>query len=159
MNAEIRLGIGDGAVVRDPAAVLTAPGLGSCVAVMLYSETPKVGAMAHILLPTAPTEPPFSFKYADTAVAMLLKQFEKAGADPRRAAIKLAGGAQMFKVAANGPLNIGRRNLEVISAVFQELRLRITAQDVGGSVGRTVTLTMSTGRTVVRVAGGKEYEI
>lgn len=146
-------------VTREPVAVLTAPGLGSCVALVLHDVRLAIGAMAHIMLPSATGVGGSPFRFADTAVPLLIGQFEQSGASIRTATIKMAGGAQMFRMASSGVLNIGARNLEAIMAILAGLGLTVQAQDVGGNVGRTVTLEVRTGRTTVRVAGGTEREL
>lgn len=155
----VRVGMGEGVVTREPAVNLTAAGLGSCVAVIFYDSRPTAGAMAHIMLPHSSGQGGNPFKYADSAIPLLLRQFEQAGGNPRVAAVKIAGGAQMFRVAEGSPLNIGRRNVEAVHAVLRQLGLRVQSEETGGSVGRTVCLEIRTGRTTVRFAGGQEREL
>lgn len=155
----LRVGMGEGVVTREPAVVLTAPGLGSCVALVLCEARLLVGAMAHIMLPSTTGVGGSPYRFADAAVPLLVRQFEQSGANLRRASVKMAGGAQMFRTAGSGVLNIGTRNLEAIVAILTGLGITVQAQDVGGNVGRTVTLEVRTGRTTVRIAGGEEREL
>ncbi len=155
----IRVGMGEGAVTRRPDAVLVAPGLGSCVAVVLHSPRPLLGGMAHVMLPRAFGGTFGPFKFADTAVPALLRTFEDAGASPHGIAVWLVGGAAMFGLADSSPLNVGERNVRAVRAQLQARGLRVRGEAVGGSVSRTVSLYVGAGRVVVRTAGGEELEL
>jgi chemotaxis protein CheD len=155
----IRVGMGEGAVTRRPDAVLVAPGLGSCVAVVLHSARPLVGGMAHVMLPRAFGGSFGPYRFADTAVAALLRAFEDAGAEVERIAVRLVGGAAMFELPPDSPLNVGERNLRAVRDQLRARGLRVRAEAVGGSVSRTVSLYVGTGRVVVRTAGGEETEL
>jgi chemotaxis protein CheD len=155
----IRVGLGEGVVERDSQAVLVAGGLGSCVVVVLHSPRPPVGAMAHVMLPRAFGSHAAPFKFADTAVPALLESFRRAGGDPTCAVVWIAGGAGMFGIAPGSVLNLGARNVEAVREALRRQGLRPHAEDVGGSVSRTATLHVGTGRFVVRTADGKEKEL
>ncbi|MDR5708873.1 MAG: chemotaxis protein CheD [Armatimonadota bacterium] len=155
----IRVGMGEGVVERDAQAVLVAGGLGSCVAVVLHSPRPLVGAMAHVMLPQAFGLNAVPFKFADTAVPALLESFRQAGGDPAFAVVWIVGGAGMFGIAPGNVLNLGARNVEAVREALHRQGLRPHAEDVGGSVSRTVSLHVGTGRLVVRTAGGAEREL
>ena len=49
-------------------------GLGSCIGLTFYDDTVKVGAMVHIMLPDSAGRTERPGKYADTAIALLLKR-------------------------------------------------------------------------------------
>jgi chemotaxis protein CheD len=129
-------------------------GLGSCIGLCLFDPTSQIGGMAHVMLPEAfPDRPGDKLgKFADTAVPELLAQLEKAGANPMRLVCAIAGGAQVFKFGAEGTnrLEIGRRNTEAVLAHLKKRGITPKAQDVGGSLGRTMTMTMETGIVAVR---------
>ncbi len=154
-----RIGMGEGVIVSEPSAVLMAPGLGSCVAVALYSPGPLAGAMAHIMLPQTFGDGVAAFKFADAAVPLLIRRFEQTGANIRTAVIKIAGGARMFRLNGQSTLDVGTRTTDAVLAIFDRLGLRVHARDIGGNMGRTVTLEVRTGRMTVRVAGGAEREL
>ncbi len=155
----IRVGMGEGAVARRPEAVLVAAGLGSCVAVVVHTAKPLMGGMAHVMLPRAFGDGLSPFKFADSAVPALLRAFEDAGADLGAAAVHLVGGAAMLGLAPDSPLNVGARNLRAVRDQLRALGVRVRAEAVGGSVSRTVSLYVGTGRVVVRTAGGEEQEL
>lgn len=155
----IRVGMGEGCVTRRPEAVLVAPGLGSCVAVVVHSPRPLVGGLAHVMLPRALGDGLHPFKFADTAVPALLRAFEEAGADPATVAVRLVGGAAMFGLPADSALNVGERNLRAVREQLRARGIRVRAEAVGGSVSRTVCLHVGSGRVVVRTAAGEEQEL
>ncbi len=155
----IRVGMGEGVVARRPEAVLVAAGLGSCVAVVVHSTRPLVGGMAHVMLPRALGDGISPFKFADTAVPALLRAFQEAGADLGAVAVHLVGGAAMLGLAPDSPLNVGARNLRAVREQLRALGVRVRREAVGGSVSRTVSLFVGTGRVVVRTAAGEEQEL
>ncbi len=129
-------------------------GLGSCIGLCMMDPTAQVAGMAHVMLPEAfadrAGEKPG--KFADTAVPELLALLEKAGARPERLVCAIAGGAQVFKFGAEGTnrLEIGRRNAEAVLTHLKSRGYTPRGQEVGGSLGRTMTLVIETGIITVR---------
>jgi chemotaxis protein CheD len=73
---------------------------------------------------------------------------------------KIAGGAQMFKSQSGSSLlNIGERNTEKTHEVLHSLGIRITGEDTGGTVGRTMILDCSLKKVFVRTVGSSPKEI
>jgi chemotaxis protein CheD len=148
----------DLAVGKEPVVLVTI-GLGSCVGVALYDDQTKVGGLAHIMLPEANglavTNPA---KFADTALPLLVKKMEELGANPRRLTAKIAGGAQMFRLAQpTEMMRIGERNTEAVLNWLRAAGIRVVAQDTGGSWGRTIELDTSTGELRVKtIAHGEK---
>ena len=159
---QISVSLGEVQVSADPRDVLVAYGLGSCVAVSMYSPSRQAAGMAHIVLPAsgghARQGPPG--KFADTAVPYLLAQMERLGCRRQELVIRLAGGAQLLNVSPTLPMmQIGQRNLEAVRAVLQQHGLRVSREDTGGTIGRTVHLYVAGGRLVVHTAGGTSREL
>src|SRR5687767_14330266 len=107
----INVGMAEHQIQSDPTIVLTAAGLGSCIGLIVYDPIAKVGGMSHIVLPDSSngrdkTNP---WKYADTAVPLLIAAVCAKGALRGRLWVKLVGGAQMF-TPVNAMMNIGARN-------------------------------------------------
>jgi len=122
--------------------VLVTYALGSCVGICIYDPMTKVGGLSHIMLPsstlnnTGATNP---MRFADTAIVMLIRKMEAAGAMRVRMKAKIAGGAQMFAAVGNNSLaNIGARNVEAVKQVLARERIPIIAEDTGKNYGRTV---------------------
>ncbi|HEY8342151.1 MAG TPA: chemotaxis protein CheD [Calditerricola sp.] len=149
----IKVGMADLQVARAPDRLVTV-GLGSCVAVCVYDPAAKVAGLAHIMLPSsdlARGEATNVGKYADTAIPALLSRMEAWGGLKRRFVAKLAGGAQMFAVAAGNPaLRIGERNVAACKDLLAEHGIPIIAEDTGGTSGRTVEFDSETGKLVIR---------
>jgi len=150
------IGIGEYRVGSFPMMTI---GLGSCVGLTLYDESAGVGAMVHIMLPDSAGRTDRPGKYADTAVALLVKELNLLGCKNRSLVAKMAGGACMFEYfGAN--LNIGERNAERVRVLLKENHIQILAEDVGGKVGRSVTFIPSNrGKFTIRRADGTNREL
>ena len=115
---------GDRAMGRRRGAARIRTLLGSCVGVVLYDRTSKLGGLAHVVLPSARGPVDHPGKYADTAIPAVIAELERR-LGPRtrtRLTAKLVGGASMFQVdtPAESTLNIGRRNQEAIEAILDD---------------------------------------
>ncbi|MDN7023392.1 chemotaxis protein CheD [Methanoculleus sp. FWC-SCC1] len=150
-NAVI-IGIGDYRVGSFPMATV---GLGSCVALILYDARRSIGGLAHVMLPASRGETDRPGKFADTALAVVLREMEDLGCVKTSIVAKLVGGASMFEYSAAN-LNIGERNVEEIRALLQSRRIRIEAEETGGKVGRSVMYRPGDGgRITVKRADGR----
>lgn len=141
MSKTVTVGIADLNVVKSPDRLVTYA-LGSCVGICLYDGVMHVAGMSHIMLPSAAqmsgisaTQP---MKFADTAIMMLVKQMEMAGANRARMKAKIAGGAQMFAAMSTSAIaNIGDRNVAAVKTVLGQMHIPIVAEDCGKNYGRT----------------------
>lgn len=70
---------------------------------------------------------------------------------------KLTGGASIRD--PNATFNIGRRDLEAIRETLSRLGIRILAEDVGGSISRTVFVAVSTGTVTLSSPGRPDWNI
>lgn len=145
------IGIGEYRVGNFPMMTI---GLGSCIGLTLYDPQKKNGAMVHIMLPDSGGRTDRPGKYADTAIPLLIKELDKMGSSKNSLIAKIAGGACMFEYFGTN-LNIGERNTEKVRAALKEHGIKLSAEDVGGKVGRTVTfLPANGGKVSVRRADG-----
>jgi chemotaxis protein CheD len=158
VSDEIVVRMGELAVTKNPGTVLTGLGLGSCIGLCGYDPVAKVAGMAHIVLPAATGSAESApAKSADVAVPNFLDAMLKAGARRDRIRIAIAGGAQLFQFRnAESRLDVGARNILSVRQIFNTMRIREMASDVGGSSGRTVKLYASDGTVTVRQAGRPE---
>ncbi len=145
------VGISQLAVCRSPEQ-LTCLGLGSCVAVILYDATSKIGGMVHVLLPKAPPNVIEEQKYADSGTRRLIHEMHVYGAPKQRLVAKLVGGAQMFANLNVQLANIGKLNLTETRKVLREYSIKVVAEDTEGDRGRSATLDTSNGRVTVKKA-------
>ncbi|HLO02949.1 MAG TPA: chemotaxis protein CheD [Symbiobacteriaceae bacterium] len=163
MNEPMAVGLGELKGSRDPEAQLVCYGLGSCIGLALWDLRSRVGAMAHIVLPDSalsrgPVVQPA--KWADTALPAALELMAGMGASRTTTVARIAGGARMLNVVGAGSrLDIGARNIEAVREVLRRHDMRLTAEDVAGTWGRTLTLHVGTGRLVVSTAGRGEQEL
>jgi len=151
-TTEIRVKVADCAVGRDDQTLITI-GLGSCVAIMLYDEVARVGGLAHTLLPDESMARDRSnpAKFAASAVALLLAEMTRLGADARRLRAKLVGGSSMFaNLIPAGGINIGDRNVAAARQALRASVVPIVAEDVGSDHGRSVHFFLDDGRVEVR---------
>ncbi|MCK5219235.1 chemotaxis protein CheD [bacterium] len=142
-------------------------GLGSCVGLGLLDEKTKSAAMAHIMLPDSKqlrfrqeTSPA---KFADTAIMIMLKTFEKMGISKQRLKAKIVGGANMFIIARStatrGNFNVGQRNVAAVKEQLEQTGIPLVGEDTGGSVGRSVEFFAKNGIMRVRTALAGERDI
>jgi len=125
--------------------MLQSRAIGSCVAVVAYDAAKSTGAMAHVMLPgSAPPDksPAEKTKYAADAIYALFEQMEHLGSVPEDIAIVLVGAANVLKRDDD---TICRDNIESISHLLDERRLKVTAQAAGGTDRRSVFLDIKQG--------------
>mgnify|MGYP000926868417 CR=1 FL=1 len=141
-------------------AVMTSIGLGSCIGLVIHDEVKKIGGLAHVMLPKSSGKPnERAGKYADTAVEVLVQELKQKGSNINNLKAKLAGGASMFQ-NFSGNLNIGERNAEALKEILKQRSIPIVREDIGGTIGRTVTYyPKENGRLVIRQADGTIREI
>jgi len=138
--------------VAKGAGRLVAYGLGSCVGVTLYDPAKKVGGMAHIMLPSSRehTNAAMRPKYADTAIDDLLAETLRLGAGKDGLEAKLVGGANMFTALYGQSVPIGLRNVMAARKRLMEAGVRLAAEEVGGTQGRTVVFSLEDGRIQIK---------
>jgi len=138
--------------------VLVTLGLGSCVAIMLYDPQAKIGAMAHVLLPSTSLARDITnrAKFPETAVPLLIERLKALGADPRRLVAKLAGGARMFgQLVTPGTIQMGDRNILASRNALRAATIPIIREAVGGERGRTIRFHIKDGRVEIRSVGAE----
>ena len=158
----IKVGIADLKFAKSP-EILRTSGLGSCVGVVVYDLTMKIGGLAHVMLPSSSLSKRNDLnqlKYADTAVPLLIDTLIKDGARKYALKAKIAGGAQMFSFSSsNDMLRVGKRNEEAVKAMLEQYRVPIISEDVGGNSGRTIEFSLETGMLNVRTVNLGEKQI
>jgi chemotaxis protein CheD len=150
-GTEIRVKVADFAVATG-SSVISTIGLGSCVAIMLYDASSRIGGLAHILLPSEglSLESSNRAKFPSTAIPLLVEEMRKHGAWGRPIA-KIVGGASMFaSLLPQGGINMGERNVEATKRVLRLAEIPLVASDTGGEHGRSVYFHVADGRVVVK---------
>jgi chemotaxis protein CheD len=154
--------MGELKATRDPAAVLVAYGLGSCVGVSLYDRRSGVAGLAHVMLPSSQggTDQRTVNRFANRAVPALVDEISRLGGDLRTTIAKIAGGARMLEAAGlSDSFNIGDRNVEAVKAALANLAIPLAKADTGGNRGRTMSMHVGPGRVTVRIIGEKEADL
>lgn len=153
MGNMVTVGIADLNVAKAPDSLVTYA-LGSCVGVCLYDKDKKIAGMVHVMLPLS-TEATNGVdnkrRYADTGIKELVELMTRNGASKFGLTAKIAGGAQMFKVASS-TFNIGERNVAAVKKVLASYNIRIIAEDTGLDYGRTQYFHAETGTMEIRAA-------
>lgn len=154
-KTKVTVGISDARISNNISDVMITHSLGSCIGVCLYDHVNHIGAMLHYLLPSSKKgagkamENPF--KYCDTGMNVLLEKMESIGIKKRRLKVKLAGGGKMFTVTNN--FDIGKRNYMAIRKFLWQNAMFIDAEDVGGSIPRTLKMSVADGSVVIHSKG------
>lgn len=151
---DIIVGVGDMEISDDPGVTLVTHSLGSCIGLAVYDAHARVGGMLHYMLPesTSPEKAKSRpLMFADTAIPLLFKSCYKKGAVKGRIVVKVAGGSQILDPAEQ--FMIGKRNHAALRKILFRNNVFINAEDVGGSVARTMRLSIATGEVSVRVVG------
>jgi len=155
------IGIGDCQVSKDADSVLVTYALGSCIAVIIHDPVASVGGMLHFMLPESSLDPVKAEKnplmFADTGIPILFRSAYQLGADKKRLAVTVAGGAQMMDT--QGTFNIGKRNCLAMRKILWKAGVLVQAEYLGGMVSRTVRLEVSSGKVMLREAGQPEQEL
>lgn len=132
--------------------VLVTIGLGSCVAILLYDATARVGGLAHVLLPSPALsrKDGNAAKFPQTAVPRLVELMCEKGASIRRMSARLVGGASMFSgLGAPGTIQMGERNIVASRQALHHQGIAIVGEATGGDFGRTVRLSVADGRVEI----------
>lgn len=159
----INVGIGELSVNRAP-VVLETRGLGSCVGVTLYDTKNRIGALAHMMLPSLSCSnnkeisEPMKFRYVDYALPYMLKKMIFMGSNRDDIVAKIVGGASMFR-RKSSTLNIGEKNVKAVKKILRDNDIKLRAEEIGGDMGRTVFFDLNSGVILMRIYGNERKEI
>jgi len=140
--------------------------LGSCVAVVLLHRPTKTVGMVHIALPDSSIEknsrsiskPGY---FADTGIPALLQPMKDIGCISTKNtggfAVKMAGGANIMR--SSDTFKIGKRNILTVKKILWSYGLAPLAEDVGGTISRTVTVDVNTGAVTLSSPARGEWTI
>jgi len=150
---EIRVDMADAMVESRPVSLVT--NVGSCVAICLHDMINKSGGLAHIMLP-APNDShdPLPYKYAATAVPVLANSIRKLHSANSCIVAKISGGANMFSNLRFETMKIGERNAQAAREALMANRIRLLAEDIGGTYGRRIMFNVFDGALFVTTLKG-----
>ncbi|MFH1019628.1 MAG: chemotaxis protein CheD [Pseudomonadota bacterium] len=159
------VGVGEIAVSRDPEEVIKTFALGSCVAVIFLHKPTRTVGLIHVALPDSSISPDIVRDrpgyFADTGIPAILKKMatcamQGAGLN-QGMVVKIAGGANVLDT--NNTFNIGKRNVLTLKKILWPLGMGPMAEDVGGSISRTVSVSVETGKIVLSSPTKGEWEL
>ncbi len=155
------VGVADMKVSNNPEESIITYSLGSCIGVVIYDPSVRVGGILHYMLPESAIDRDKAaarpFMFADSGIPRLFKAAYSLGAAKQRMKIYVAGGAEILD--QKGFFNIGKRNYMALKKIFFKNNVIINQQDVGGNINRTVRIEIKTGDIYVKTSGAKEVRI
>lgn len=147
------VGVSDWKVSSNPNETIITYALGSCLGIVVYDPVVKVAGLLHTMLPFSRKDPEKAkgkpAMFVDTGFSVLLKDFYEMGAEKNRIKIFVAGGASMKTAAKDDYFKIGARNFTTLRKLLWKNGFMIDYQDVGGSISRTMSITVSSGLVIV----------
>lgn len=145
------VGIGEFFVSGHAGTEIKTMALGPCVAVVIFARKKNVAGLLHVQLPMSSLNLELASRrpgiFADTGIPLMLEEFARYGCKPAELTVKLVGGGQVMD--PNGTFNIGKRNYLSVKKVLWAFRLWPAAEEIGGTISRTVSLAV--GKTDVLV--------
>ena len=150
------VGVGDMKIGK-AGDILVTHGLGSCLGLMIYDPVVKVGGMLHAMLPLSSINPQKAesnpFMFVDTGVPLLFQETYALGGEKNRMVVKAVGCSQ--PADKNELFKIGERNYTILRKLLWKNSILLEAEDIGGTISRTVFFEISSGRTVIAFNGSE----
>lgn len=157
---QVNIGIGEWAVSNEASETLKTFALGSCVAVIIYDKKLMIAGMIHIALPDSAVDAErarvLPGYFADTGLPVMIEEMKKRGAVRGNVWVKLVGGASVMD--PGGFFDIGKRNVLAAKRILWGSSLGPVAEDTGGTMSRTVSISVSGGETTIS-SGQKQWTI
>lgn len=151
----ITVGVADIALSDDPNASIVTYALGSCIGVTIYDPVAKVGGMLHFMLPLSKVNKDKAAKrpamFGDTGIPLLFRSAYELGAKKERLIVCAAGGAEILN--DDGHFCVGSRNRTMLRKLFWKNNILLSADETGGTISRTMVLSLDTGRVSIRNRG------
>ena len=131
--------------------------LGTCVSVVLYSESHKVGGLNHYMLPDTVSSVSDEAsrlgagRYGVHAMELLINAFIKRGIPKEKLVAKVFGGGKVLNEFSPGRTgrHVGEKNADFILDYLKKENIPIAAQDLGGEGGRKIYFFPWTGKVLV----------
>lgn len=155
------VGIGECIVTCQREAKVRTLGLGSCVAIAMFSKKNLAIGLLHVQLPESKVNPDLAARkpgsFADTGIPLLISEMGKHGCCREDLFVKLIGAAQVMD--PNHTFNIGKRNYLAVKKVLWANRLFPVSEEVGGNFSRSVTITMENSDVLIQTPGYEDRVI
>jgi chemotaxis protein CheD len=157
LETSVVVGVGDGRLAKPPSEYIVTFALGSCVAVIWHDWRFKIGGLVHVMLPDSRMDRERAngnpYVYADTGLPAMFNRLTREGSTKRTLRCCIAGGASMLEHSAH--FEIGKKNLIAVKRALWQLGVLIDAEDVAGSVSRSVRLDLRTGQVDMKCGGDR----
>jgi len=150
------VGVADVAFSSTPGDIIVTHALGSCLGISIHDAVAKVGGLLHVMMPLSTVDPARAKKkpwmFINTGVPKFFREVYELGAKKNRLTVKVAGGANVHSNETDH-FAIGKRNYIVLKKIFWKNGILIDAEDIGGTVARTMHLEIGTGKVWLSVSG------
>jgi chemotaxis protein CheD len=149
--------VADMKLAKQPGDEIITFALGSCIGITIWDPAANVGGMVHVMLPSSSIdmakaqENPCMF--VDTGIPKLFLESYKLGANKSRIQVVAAGGACTSGAEDDDYFQIGKRNITVLRKLLWKNGVLLRADDLAGTVARTMTLQVGTGVVTIRSNG------
>lgn len=151
---QIVVSISDMKISNSPADVLATFSLGSCIGVSAYDPRTRIGGLIHCLLPSTRNSRRDSrdnpYMFVNTGVSAMIRTLLRKGAARNRLILKAAGGANM---RGDQTFLTGERNAEALRRLLARNNMALDAEELGGTIPRTMYLRLSDGQVTVKTFG------
>ena len=135
--------------------ILKSSAIGSCVVVSAYNSKLQIGGLAHIMLPGKAHEKTNypNTRYAIDAIDDLISKMNLTGSERKNIEICVVGGANVLKREND---SIAHSNINSVVEILKGKNFKITAESVGGTDRRSITLNNETGCVKYTIGDGTE---
>jgi chemotaxis protein CheD len=118
----------------------------------------KISEICHALLPERDLtdkdeERPLNpYKYVNSVIPKMVADMRKYGVPPNEIEVKMFGGADMLSSPEERIKNqpVGRLNVKTALNILEAEGLRVSASDVGGTLGRKIFFYTHTGEVLLK---------
>ena len=124
--------------------------LGSCIAACLWDPKLRIGGMNHFMLPEGNSDPESASRFGVHAMELLINELMHLGADRRRLAAKVFGGASVLNLTRQKE-NVSERNVAFIRDFLRLEGIKVIEEKVGGTAAMDVEFDTDTGDARVRL--------
>jgi chemotaxis protein CheD len=124
--------------------------------VALYEGETGVSGLAHLMLPYFDEAHDKSnpARFIDVGVGRMIEKMNKRSVMSSNIKAKIFGGANMFPdvISSDSFMDVGKRNIQAVREELSKHSIDITAEELGGHIGRSVSFDTRDGSVVINTA-------
>jgi chemotaxis protein CheD len=124
--------------------------LGSCVSVCLWDRVTKMAGMNHYLLPGNEQDDINNMDRGVHSTRLLIRSLINRKCSVEHLEAKVFGGCNSL-YQNRDVFRVGERNVEIALNILQSYKIRIKAQDTGGTRGRKIIFNTDTGKVRMKL--------